>query len=62
VRNRECGRGRASSDSRDGPVSGSCETGNETSGSVKGVEYLHHLSDCHFLRKNYVSWIISVGF
>jgi hypothetical protein len=30
-------------------VAGSCEQGNETSGSMKGGEYLHLLSDYRYL-------------
>jgi hypothetical protein len=34
------------SGSRQGPVVGSCERGNEPSGSIKGGEILDQLSDC----------------
>jgi hypothetical protein len=34
------------SGSRQKPVAGSCEHGNESSGSVKGGEFLDYLSDC----------------
>jgi hypothetical protein len=33
-------------------VAGSCEDGNEPSGSIKGGEFLGYLSDCQLL-KNY---------
>jgi hypothetical protein len=29
-----------------GPVAGSCERGNEPSGSIKGGKFFHYLSDC----------------
>jgi len=32
-----------------GPVAGSCEHGNEPSGSIKGGEFFDQLSDCHHL-------------
>jgi hypothetical protein len=35
-----------SSGSGQGPVAGSCEQGNENSGSVMGGEFLDQLSDC----------------
>jgi hypothetical protein len=31
-------------------VAGFCEHGNETSGSVKGGEFVDQLSDCQFLK------------
>jgi hypothetical protein len=35
-----------SSGSGQGLVAGSCEHGNEPSGSIKGGEFLHYLRDC----------------
>jgi hypothetical protein len=34
-----------------GPVAGSCEHDNETSGSIKGGEFLDQLSDYQFLKR-----------
>jgi len=34
-------------------MAGSCEHGNEPSGSVKDVEFLDQLSDCQLLKKDY---------
>jgi hypothetical protein len=34
------------SDSEQGPVVGSCEHGNEPSGTIKGGEFLHSVKDC----------------
>jgi hypothetical protein len=32
-------------------VAGSCENGNEHSGSIKGGEFIDYLSDCELLKK-----------
>jgi hypothetical protein len=40
---------------------GSCEHGNEPSGSIKGVEFLDWLSDCKLLKKDYASWSYGAG-
>jgi hypothetical protein len=34
------------------PVAGSCEHDSEPSGSIRGEEFLHELSDCSILKKN----------
>jgi hypothetical protein len=43
-----------SSGSEEGPVAGSCEHGNETSGSINGGEFLDQLSNYKLL-KDYAS-------
>jgi len=40
--------------SRKGPVTGSCENGNETSGSSKGGEFFDLLSDYQLLKNDSV--------
>jgi hypothetical protein len=35
---------------------GSCEHGNESSGCIKFMQFLEHLSDCHFLKKASTPW------
>jgi len=37
-------------------VVSSCENGNETSGSIKGREFLEHLSDYQLLKKDSAPW------
>jgi hypothetical protein len=37
-------------------VSGSCEHGNEPSGSTKGGEFLGYLSDYQLLKKDSAPW------
>jgi hypothetical protein len=37
-------------------VAGSCEHGNEVSGSLKGGKFLDWLSDCQFLKKVSAAW------
>jgi hypothetical protein len=37
-------------------VAGSCEHGNEPSGSIKGGEFLDQLSDCQLLKKDSAPW------
>jgi hypothetical protein len=37
-------------------VVGCCEHGNEPSGSIKGGEFLHYLSDCKLLKKDSATW------
>jgi hypothetical protein len=39
-----------SSGSGEGPLADCCEHGNETSGSIKGGEFLDYLSDYQLLR------------
>jgi hypothetical protein len=39
-----------------GPLVMSCEQGNETSGSVKGREFLNQLNDCQFFKKGSALW------
>jgi hypothetical protein len=46
--------GRNSSDIRQGPVTESCEHGNEHSGSMKDTELLDQLNNTDFLKKNSV--------
>jgi hypothetical protein len=46
VINMACGWELNSSGSRHWSVAGSCEHGNEPSGSIKGTEFLDQLSDC----------------
>jgi len=41
-------------DSTGSGVAGSCEHGNEHSGSIKGGEFLEQLSDYHLLMMTYV--------
>jgi hypothetical protein len=41
-----------SSGSGQGPVAGPCENGNESSGSIKGGEFLDYLSDSWLLKKD----------
>jgi hypothetical protein len=38
------------------PVAGTCEHGNEPSGSIKGEEFLDQQSDYYFLKKGFASW------
>jgi hypothetical protein len=38
-----------------GPVVGSCEHGNEPSGSMKGGEFLDQINDYQFLKKELVT-------
>jgi hypothetical protein len=37
-------------------VASSCENGNETSGSIKGGEFLVYLKDCQLLKKGSTPW------
>jgi hypothetical protein len=37
-------------------VAGSCEHGNEDSGSIKGGEFLNWLNDCWFLKNDFNPW------
>jgi hypothetical protein len=37
-------------------VSGSCEHGNEPSGSIKGREFLGQESDCWLVKKDSAPW------
>jgi hypothetical protein len=37
-------------------VAGSCEHGNEHSGSIKGREFLDELTDCWLLKKVSAPW------
>jgi hypothetical protein len=37
-------------------VAGSCEHGNEPSGSIKGAEFLYKLSDYQLLKKGSALW------
>jgi hypothetical protein len=37
-------------------VAGSCEHGNESSGSIKGVEFLDYLSDYQLPNKDSAPW------
>jgi hypothetical protein len=39
-----------------GPVAGSCERGNESSGPIKGREFLDQLSDCQLLKLDSDPW------
>jgi hypothetical protein len=39
-----------------GLMAGACEHGNEPSGSVKGEDFLHYLSDCYLLKIGSSSW------
>jgi hypothetical protein len=39
-----------------GPVAGSCEYGNEPSGSIKGGEFLDWLSDYELLKMDSAPW------
>jgi hypothetical protein len=41
-----------SSGSGFGPVAGSCEHGNETTGSTKSGKFLDHLNECLLLKKD----------
>jgi hypothetical protein len=38
------------------PVAISCERGNETSGSIKGGEFIDYLSNYQFLKKDSTPW------
>jgi hypothetical protein len=38
------------------PRVGSCEHGNEPSGSIKGGEFVGQLCDCQLLKKDSASW------
>jgi hypothetical protein len=43
------------------PVAGSCEYGNEPSGSIKGGDGIDQLSDCQLLKKDSAAWSIKTG-
>jgi hypothetical protein len=45
-----------SSGSGQGPVAGSCEHGNQLSGSIKFWEFLEWLTDCWLLKKDSAPW------
>jgi hypothetical protein len=38
-------------------VEGSCEHGNEPSGSIKGGKFLGQMSDCQHLNKDSAPWL-----
>jgi hypothetical protein len=49
-----------SSGSGQGPVAGSCEHGNKTSGSIKSADFLDRSSDSWLLKKDPAPWSLLV--